>query len=351
MIKFSELVEKLDGVAESSLKSHPECNPDIEGVAAITEAPSSSLSYIEGGKFAAQVDKTAASGLILPMDQVLQAKASARGIAWIAGSDPRLLFARAIALFYKPYHATPQIHPTAVIHPESQIGNNVYIGPHVVIEAGVKIGDAVCIYPNVVIYPGVEIGSRTILHANCTIHERSCIGADCVIHSGAVIGAEGFGFVPTPQGWFKMEQSGSTVLEDGVEVGCNSAVDRPAVGETRIGRNTKLDNQVHIGHGCQIGSNCAFAGQVGLAGGVKVGNGVLLAGQVGIVNQAEVGDGAIATARAGIHNNIESGAIVTGYPAIPHKLFLKASAVYNRLPEMYQSLKQIQRRLGDKSSQ
>jgi UDP-3-O-[3-hydroxymyristoyl] glucosamine N-acyltransferase len=343
-MKFNELVQKLDD-ASNSLTSNPECNPEIGGVAPINKASAGTLSYIEGGKFASWVGKTTASALILPVDEALQAQASERGIAWIAGADPRLLFARAIALFYQPYHPSPEIHPTAVIHPEAQVGNNVYIGAHAVIQAGAKIGNEVCIHPNVVIYPEVEIGDRTILHANCTIHERTRIGADCVIHSGAVIGAEGFGFVPTRQGWFKMEQSGCTILEDGVEVGCNSTVDRPSVGETRIGRQTKLDNLVHIGHGCQVGSNCAFAAQVGLAGGVKIGNGVLMAGQVGVANQAEVGDRAIATARAGIHSNIEPGAIVGGYPAVPQKLFLKICATYSRIPEMYQTLKQIQRRL------
>lgn len=348
MMKFSEIVQKLDVNASNSLTSNPDLNPEIAGVAAIEEATPGSISYIEGGKFAAFVGKTAASALILPADEALQQQATERGIAWIATKDPRLLFAKTIALFYKPFHPAPEIHPAAVIHPSAEIGNDVYIGPHAVIQAGVKIGNYVCVHPNVVIYPEVQIGDRTILHANCIIHERARIGANCVIHSGAVIGAEGFGFVPTPHGWFKMEQSGCTVLEDGVEVGCNSTIDRPAVGETRIAQNTKIDNLVQIGHGCQVGANSALAAQVGLAGGVKVGNRVLLAGQVGIANQAKIGDGAIATAKAGIHNDVEPGAIVTGIPAIPHKVFLKAAAIYSRLPEIYQSLKQIQRRLGEK---
>jgi UDP-3-O-[3-hydroxymyristoyl] glucosamine N-acyltransferase len=231
------------------------------------------------------------------------------------------------------------------------VGQAVAIGAHVVIQPGVTIGDGVCIHPNVVIYPDSQIGDRTVLHANCVIHERARIGADCVIHAGAVIGSEGFGFVPIPSGWYKMQQSGYVVLEDGVEVGCNSTVDRPAVGETRIARNTKLDNLVHIGHGSQIGQNCAMAAQVGLAGGVKVGNGVILGGQVGVANQANIGDGAIAASKAGVHGSVSPGVIVSGTPAVPHKLFLKASAIYTRLPEMYQTLKQIQRRLDKNSSQ
>jgi len=348
-MKFSKIVEKLSDTAQSnSLSVNKDLDPEITGIAPVDEASISTLSYIEGVKFAAMLGKTAASALILPLDEALQAQATERGIAWIGASEPRLLFAKAIALFYKPFPPAPEIHPTAVIHPSAEVGKDVYIGPHVVIQAGVKIGDEVCIHPNVVIYPEVQIGDRTVLHANCTIHERTRIGADCVIHSGAVIGSEGFGFVPTPTGWFKMEQSGCTVLEDGVEVGCNTTIDRPAVGETRVARNTKIDNLVQIGHGCQIGQNCALAAQVGMAGGVKVGNRVILAGQVGIANQAKIGDGAIASAKAGIHNDVEPGAIVSGTPSVPHKLFLKASAIYNRLPEMYQTLKQLQRNLEAK---
>ncbi len=346
-MKFSEIVEKLSDTAEcNSLSVNPDLDPEITGVAPIDEASNGTLGYIEGAKFVAMVGKTVASALILPLDEALQTQATERGIAWIGASETRLVFAKAIALFYKPFHPAPEIHPSAVIHPSAEVGKDVYIGAHVVIQAGAKIGDEVCIHPNVVIYPEVQIGDRTILHANCTIHERTKIGADCVIHSGAAIGSEGFGFVPIPEGWFKMEQSGYTVLEDSVEVGCNSTVDRPAVGETRIGRNTKLDNLVHIAHGCQLGSNCALAGQVGLAARVKVGNQVLLAGQVGIAPQAHIGDSAIATAKAGIYSDVKSGAIVTGYPAIPHKVFLKAASIYHRLPEMYQSLRQLQQRLG-----
>lgn len=343
-MKFSELVEKLhSGIVSQSQTPPNGMNPDINGVAAIDEATSGTLSYIEGLKFASYINQTQASALILPLDESLQHQASERGIAWISTRDPRLLFAEAIALFYQPYKPQPHIDPKAIIDPSAQIGSDVYIGPHVVIHRGVKIGNQVCIHPNVVIYPDVEIGDRSILHANCTIQERSRIGSNCVIHSGAVIGSEGFGFVPTSNGWVKMEQSGITVLEDGVEVGCNSTIDRPAVGETRIGKNTKLDNLVHIGHGCQVGQNCAFAAQVGLAGGVTVGNGVLLGGQVGIANQVKVGKGAIVTAQSGVHSDIQAGEIMSGSPAIANKTYLKSSAIYKRLPELYQSLKALER--------
>ena len=347
-MRFSEIVEKLGDVANChSLSFNKDLDPEITGVAAVDEALPNTLSYVEGAKFVAQVGKTGASALILPRDEALQTQAQERGVAWIAASEPRLLFARAIALLYQPFRPAPEIHPTAVIHPSCEIGQAVYIGPHVVIQAEVKIGDQVCIHPNVVIYPETQIGDRTVLHANCTIHERSRIGMDCVIHSGAVIGAEGFGFVAAATGWVKIEQSGYTVLEDGVEVGCNSTIDRPTVGETRVGKNTKIDNLVQIGHNCQVGQNCAIAAQTGLAGSSKIGNRVILGGQVGVNNQVKVGDGVIASAKTGIHTDVEPGLTVSGYPVIPHKLWLRTSALHNRLPEIYQALKKIKSRLNE----
>ncbi|WP_310430007.1 UDP-3-O-(3-hydroxymyristoyl)glucosamine N-acyltransferase [Chamaesiphon sp. VAR_48_metabat_135_sub] len=343
-MKFSELIIKLgSAVKASSLGTNGGLDPILTGLAPIDTAASGTISYIEGDKFAKFVSSTSASALILPMNEAIQSQAIDRGIAWIAASEPRLLFAQVIKLFYQPFRLPVGIHPSAIVETGVELGENVSIGAHAVIQPGVKIGNGVVIHPNVVIYPDVSIGDRTILHANCTIHERVSIGRDCVIHSGAAIGAEGFGFVPTATGWFKMEQAGYTVLEDGVEIGCNSTVDRPAVGETRIGRDTKLDNLVHVGHGCQIGANCALAAQVGLAGGVKVGNQVLLAGQVGVANQVTIGDRAIASSKTGIHSNVDPGSIVSGYPAVSHKLWLKTAAIVNRLPEMYQFFKQSQR--------
>lgn len=341
-MKVSEIVDQL-GITTFDLATDPE----ILGVTPIEATQPQTLSYIEGSKFAAQIATTTASALVLPLDESLQQQATDRGIAWIADAQPRKRFAQVIALFYQPFRLSTGIHPSAVIDPSVVLGEAVAIGAHVVIEAGVNIGHGVCIHPNVVIYPDVQIGDRTVLHANCTIHERAEIGPDCVIHSGAVIGAEGFGFVPVPEGWFKMEQSGAVVIEAGVEIGCNSTIDRPALGTTHIRRNTKIDNLVHVGHGCQIGENCILAGQVGLAGAVEVGNRVIMAGQVGIVDHVKIGDNVIASAKAGVHHDIEAGAIVTGVPAIPHKLFVKATAVFNRLPEMYQSLRKIQKQLDN----
>ncbi|ASC72197.1 nucleoside-diphosphate-sugar pyrophosphorylase [Halomicronema hongdechloris C2206] len=342
-MKFSALAQHLGPVEATSLAQPPQQDPEITGVMAVDSATAGTLSYIEGDKFAAQIEQTAASALILPTDETLQGRARARGIAWVSCRDPRLAFARAIAQFYRPFRPQPGIHPTAVIDASVTYGKNLSVGAHAVIQAGVTLGDDVCIHPNVVIYPGASIGDHTVLHASCVIHERSQIGRDCVIHCGAVIGSEGFGFVATAQGWEKMEQSGRTVLEDGVEVGCNAAIDRPAVGETRIGRNTKIDNLVQVGHGCQVGEAVAMAAQVGLGGSSRIGHRVLLGGQAGVANQSRVGDGAIATAQTGVNGHVDPGQVVSGTPAVPHKIYLKVSAIYSRLPEMYRLFRRLQR--------
>lgn len=344
-MQFKDLVEKL---GKSVVSSSETADLEITGLSAIVEATPHTITYAESTKYLAELEATQASAVIIPADERLQAIATQRNLAWIITPQPRLVFAQAIALFYQPFKPAPAIHSTAVIDPAAQIGENVAIGAHVVIQSGAKIGNYVCIHPNVVIYPGASVGDRTVLHANCTIHERTQIGADCVVHAGAVIGSEGFGFVPTREGWLKMEQSGYTVLEDGVEVGCNSAIDRPAVGETRIGRNTKIDNLVQIGHGVKVGQGCAFAAQVGIAGGSAIGNRVILAGQVGVGNEAKIGDGAIASAKTGVHASVEPGKTMSGYPAVEHKVFLKSSVMYSRLYEMYQAIKQIQKRLDDR---
>jgi UDP-3-O-[3-hydroxymyristoyl] glucosamine N-acyltransferase len=351
-VEFQEIIDRLGDLAvNNSFTSNPERNPNLISVAAIQSAQNHELSYVEGAKFASLVAQTAAAALILPPDETLQQQATARGIAWIATPQPRLLFAKAIALFYQPYQPDPGIHPTAIIDPTVQLGNNVYIGAYAVIQQNVTIGDRVSIHPYVTIYPDATIGSNTILYSNCTIQERSQIGSHCVIHSGVVIGAEGFGFVPTNEGWYKMEQSGYTVLEDGVEIGCNSCVDRPAVGETRIKANTKIDNLVQIGHGCTVGKNCAIAAQVGLAGGVTIEDGVLLGGQVGVANQITIGKGTIVTAQSGVTHNIKPSLMVTGTPAYPSQDFRKSYAIFKRLPEIYAEFKKLKQFFSVKNSE
>ena len=211
----------------------------------------------------------------------------------------------------------------------------------VTIGAGSVVPRGCTLHPGVVLYEDVQLGEGCEIHANAVLHPGSHLGAGCVVQSNAVIGAEGFGFVPTAAGWVKMPQTGRVVLEDGVEVGCGSTIDRPSVGETRIGAGTKIDNLVHVGHGVVTGRGCALAAQVGIAGGAVLGNGVILAGQVGVANKAVIGDRAIASSKSGIHGEVAAGEVVSGYPAIPNRLWLRCSAAFNKLPEMARTLRRL----------
>jgi UDP-3-O-[3-hydroxymyristoyl] glucosamine N-acyltransferase len=335
-MNFQVLVSRLKlSTEQTSLHQNTSLNPVITGVSAIDQAQAGAIAFVEGSAFGHWVSQTQASALILPQNVALQKVADERAIAWISTAQPRLLFAQALELFYRPWRPEPIIHSTAVIDPSVQVGKNVAIGANVVVQAGATLGNDVCLHPNVVIYPEVQIGDRTVLYANCVIHERAVLGKNCVVHSGAVIGAEGFGFVPTATGWYKMPQSGRTVLEDEVEVGCNAAIDRPAVGETRIRQGTKIDNLVQIGHGCQVGQNCVLVSQVGLAGAVQLGDRVILAGQSGVSEKLKLGDRVIVTAKSAVFKDVAEGETVSGIPAMPNKLWLRTSLLIRRLPELF----------------
>ncbi len=349
-VKFSQLLLQL-GVNLSDAAVHLEYgDPELTGVAPLAEAKPTELSFLENMQFFPQLAETQAGALLLPEDAEVSAIASDRAIPHVLSKQPRLLFAQAIAILHPQPPAPQGVHPSAVIAEGVVVPASAYIASHVVISAGVHIGEAVQIYPNCTIYEGVSIGDRTVIHANAVIHPYTQIGRDCVIHSGAVIGSEGFGFVPDSQGkWTKMPQIGRVVLEDGVEVGCNSCIDRGAIGETRIGQGTKIDNLVQVAHGCRTGQDCLMAGQVGLSGGVTLGNNVILAGQAGVANHIHLGDGVVVGAKAGIHDDQPAKAQVMGYPAIPAKEFFKAFAVFRRLPEMQKVLRQLQKQLSSGS--
>ncbi|MFN9934007.1 MAG: UDP-3-O-(3-hydroxymyristoyl)glucosamine N-acyltransferase, partial [Cyanobacteriota bacterium] len=264
-----------------------------------------------------------------------------RGIAGVALKNPRLGFAEALAALHPVTPKPPGIHPSAVVDSAATVSAEAHVGAHVVVGAGSIVPRGCALHPGVVLYEDVQLGEGCEIHANAVLHPGSRLGAGCVVQSNAVIGAEGFGFVPTASGWVKMPQTGQVVLEDGVEVGCGSTIDRPSVGETRIGAGTKIDNLVHVGHGVVTGRGCALAAQVGIAGGAVLGDGVILAGQVGVANKAVIGDRAIASSKSGIHGEVAAGEVVSGYPAIPNRLWLRCSAAFNKLPEMARTLRRL----------
>ena len=343
-MRFSHLILQLP-----SLSAEAPCDlgsdPLLSAAAPVQRARAGEVSFLEPGRGQEQLLRhTTAAALILPADPALQAIASERSIAWVASEHPKLSFAELLEVLHPEEREEPGIDPTATVHPTAQLGRGVYIGPQAVVGAGCRIGDGCLLHAGVVLYRQVELGAGCELHAGAVLHRRSLLGAGCVVHANAVIGSEGFGFVSTAAGLRKMPQTGHVVLEDGVEVGCGSCIDRPAMGETRIGRGTKLDNLVQIGHGVQTGRHCAVAAQVGLAGGASLGDRVMLAGQVGVANRAHLGDGVVAYSKAGIHNDVAAGEVVSGIPAIPARLHLRCVAAFKALPEMARNLRRLQDR-------
>jgi len=306
----------------------------ITGVAAIETAGPGELTFVANPKYASLARSTRASAVLVE-PSFPEITASTLRI-----DNPYLAFARAIELFYQPPAYAPGIHPTAVISPTAKIGAKAHIGAYAVIGDHVTLGDNAVILPHVVIYPHVRAGNNLFAHAHSIVREYCQLGDNVILQNGAVIGADGFGFAKQADGsWYKIIQSGPAILEDSVEVQANACIDRASIGETRIAAGTKVDNLVQVGHGSTVGNNTLLCAQVGLAGSTTVGNSVILAGQVGVAGHCTIGDGVIATAQSGIPGDVEPGKVVSGYPAIDNRQWLRSVALTNRLPELIRGLK------------
>jgi UDP-3-O-[3-hydroxymyristoyl] glucosamine N-acyltransferase len=259
----------------------------------------------------------------------------------LRSKNPYLAFAKAINLFYQAPRYEAGVHPTAVIAPTARIGKNAHVSAYVVIDDDVEIGNDAVLLPHVVIYRSARIGKHFFAHAHAVVRENCILGDHVILQNGAVVGCDGFGFARDGDGWEKITQSGPTVLENDVEVQANSCVDRASVGETRIGRGVKIDNLVQVGHGSEVGEHTLLCSQVGLAGSTVVGKKVILAGQVGVAGHCNIGDDVVVTAQAGTHGDIPAGAVVSGSPAFDHKEWLRAVAIFTKLPEIAKAVRAI----------
>ena len=328
-MKLAQITSKLGARLENG---SPET--EITGVAGIENAGPGELTFISNPKYAQLARSTRASAVIVAEDF------PAISTAMIRSKNPYLDFARALEMFANPPRYAPQIHPTAVVHASATIGKNAHVGPYVVVDEGVEIGDDAVLLAHVVIYRGVNIGHNFLAHSHSAVREFCRIGNNVILQNGVVIGGDGFGFAKDDSGrWYKIPQMQPVVIGDDVEIQSNACIDRASVGETRIGRGTKIDNLVQVGHGSHIGEDSLLAAQVGIAGSTEIGNKVILTGQVGVVGHCKVGDGAIVTPQSGVAGDIEAGAIVSGAPAVDHRLWLKYSAALNRLPELIKLLR------------
>jgi len=331
-VKLGDIAERL----ECSLKG--DADLDITGVVGIERAETGHLTFVSNPKYASKVRTTKASAVIVSPDFPDIPAATLRS------GNPYLTFARAIELFYTAPQPARGVDPTARISAKAKIGENASIGPFVVIEDNVEIGNHCTIYPFVHISHGVRAGDHFKAYAHVSVREYCRIGNNVILQDGAKIGTDGYGYAKKDDGsYYKIVQSGIVVLEDDVEIGANSTVDRATIGETRIRRGAKIDNLVQIGHSSDVGEDGLLCAQVGLAGSSKIGRSVILTGQVGVAGHLEIGDRVIATAQTGIPNSIEADKVVSGYPAIDNKLWLKSSAVFKRLPELLKRIEALEK--------
>jgi UDP-3-O-[3-hydroxymyristoyl] glucosamine N-acyltransferase len=324
---------------------------EVTSAAGLEDAGPGQLTFVANPKYTPLARTTRATAVLVEPDFQEIAAATLR----IA--NPYLAFARALELLYEAPAYPPGIHPTAVIAPTAQIGPEAHIGAYVVVGDKVVLGSHATLLPHVVIYPHAEIGSHFFAHAHAVVREHCKLGDHVTLQNGVVIGADGFGFArhaapePGTPAWYKILQTGRTVLEDHIEVQANSTIDRASIGETRIAAGAKIDNLVQVGHGSSVGADTLLCAQVGLAGSTHVGKNVILAGQVGVAGHCTIGDGAIATAQSGIPNDVAPGMTVSGYPAIENRKWLRSTAIFNRLPEIVREmkLKESQKKEGSKT--
>jgi UDP-3-O-[3-hydroxymyristoyl] glucosamine N-acyltransferase len=332
-VKLSDIAARLDCV----LKGDGEV--EITRVIGIDEAESGDVTFVSNSKYAAKARTTKAGAVIVAMDfPDIEA-------ATLRSTNPYLTFARAVELFYQAPVPLQTIDTKAKIAPSAKIGESASIAPFVVIEEDVEIGKNCTLFPFVHISRGARIGDNFKAYAHVSVREFCRIGNNVILQDGAKVGTDGFGYAKKDDGsYYKIVQSGLVVIEDDVEVGANATIDRATIGETRIRRGAKIDNLVQVGHASDVGENTLLCAQVGLAGSSKIGRSVILTGQVGVAGHLEIGDRVVATAQTGIPNSIEADKVVSGYPAIDNKLWLKSSAVFKRLPELLKRIEALEKK-------
>ena len=315
----------------------------IKGIAKVEEAKEGEITLAVSGKFLKKAEQSKASAVVVSLEVEEFNKPIIRV------KNPRLAFAQLLELFAPQKFRFVGIHTTVVIGKDVKIGKRVTIGPYSVIEDGANLGDDVYLSSFVYLGQGVSVGKRSFFHPRVTILYGTSIGKGVIVHSGAVIGSDGFGFVKKEDGsYYKIPQIGRVIIEDEVEIGANVAIDRATVGETRIGKGTKIDNLVHIAHNVKVGKNVAMVALVGVSGSSSIGDGAVLAGQSGVIEHVNIGPGVMVAAKAGITKDIPPNLFVSGFPARNHAKQKRIKAITYRLPEILKRIERLEKSIKDR---
>ena len=338
-MKLSELAAKSGAQFQSS-----DADIEITGAAGLDQAEPGQVTFLSNPRYTPKISSTGASAIFVA-EGVEVPRAD---LAILRANDPYLAFTRALIAFHPAADFEPYWDPTAVIDSSSRVPKAVFIDAHVAIGKNVKLGTRVRLHANVTIYDNVEIGDDTEIHSGVAVRENTIIGQRVIIHNNAVIGCDGFGFAKDEERrWLKIPQVGRVVIEDDVEIGAGTTIDKSSTDETRIKRGAKIDNLVQIGHSCAIGEDSLICAQVGLAGSSHVGNRVILAGQVGIAGHLKIGDDVVLTAKSATSHDIPDGKVISGIPGFDNKDWLRSTAAFRRLGEIVRTLRGLERRVDE----
>jgi UDP-3-O-[3-hydroxymyristoyl] glucosamine N-acyltransferase len=320
----------------------------IERVRGLEDAGPGDLSFFANRKYRRAFEASRAAAVIVGTGEAVPP-----GRTVVRAANAYLAFAKASTAFHPPPEAVPEMAPEAVVHPSARVHPSAQLMPLAFVAAGAEVGARTVLYPGVFVGAGARVGDDCILYPNAVVREGCLVGHRCILQPGCVVGSDGFGFAFDMEGeggsgprHVKVPQAGIAVVEDDVELGANTCVDRATMGRTVVGRGAKLDNLVQIGHNVQLGPLCLLAGQTGIAGSTRIGMGAVFGGQVGVIGHLDVGEGVRVGAQSGVLGDMPAGEAYTGYPAVPQAEWLRTAAAVRRLPELLKRVRELEKEIA-----